>query len=61
MKKRTYMSPHACVVLVYAETILAGSGGLRGETSGADTPDIGDGGDADDNNPNKPDGGFEPW
>lgn len=27
MKKKTYMSPHTCVVYAHSETLLAGSGG----------------------------------
>lgn len=36
-------------------------GGVQGKTSEADTPNIGDGGDATDDNPYKPDGGYEIW
>ena len=61
MKKKTYMLPHTCVVYAHSETLLASSGGLQGKTSEADTPNIGDGGDATDDNPYKPDGGYEIW
>ena len=55
------MSPHMCVVYAQTETLLAGSGGLKGKTSGDATPSIDDGGDATDDNPYKPEGGYEIW
>ena len=61
MKKKVYMSPHMCVVYAQTETLLAGSGGLKGKTSGDATPSIDDGGDATDDNPYKPEGGYEIW
>lgn len=29
MKKKTYMSPHTCVVYAHSETLLASSGGYK--------------------------------
>lgn len=61
MKKKIYVSPRICVVYAEACNILAGSGELQGKTSGESTPGIGYGGDASDENKEKPEGGYEIW
>ena len=61
MEKKNYVSPRICVVYAEACNILAGSGGLQGKTSNETTPGLGYGGDASDENKDKPDGGYEIW
>lgn len=61
MKKKIYVSPRIGVVYAEACNILAGSGGLQGQTSGTSTPGLRYGGDASDENKDKPDGGYEIW
>ena len=64
MNKKIYTRPLVCVIHAETESLLAAISGLNGRTDDnnpENKPNIGYGGDADSENPNRPDGGFEIW
>ena len=65
MNKKIYQRPQVCVIHAETESLLAAISGLNGRTDGNNDPEnqpnIGYGGDADGENPDKPEGGFEIW